>query len=59
VTPGQIAGVIREALEALDAQAEPVVAQRLHDALDAVSDGMPPDYTAWLLYRALRGWPLG
>ena len=51
--------MIREALGAVDVHAEPVVAQRLHDALDAVSDGMPPDYTARLLYGALQGWLLG
>lgn len=51
--------MIRAALETLDVRADPVVAQRLHDALDAVSDGMPPDYTARLLYGALQGWPLG
>lgn len=51
--------MIRAALETVDVRSDPVVAQRLHDALDAVSDGMPPDYTARLLYGALRGWPLG
>jgi hypothetical protein len=25
----------------------------LNEALDAVSDGMPPDYTAMILYSAL------
>ncbi|MDR0359545.1 MAG: hypothetical protein LBJ87_08805 [bacterium] len=51
--------MIREALEVVDGgQASPEVAQRLHDALDAVSDGMPPEYTARLLYGALQGWPL-
>ena len=50
--------MIREALAALDGRDDPVVARRLQDALDAVSDGMPPDYTARLLYGALQGWPL-
>jgi hypothetical protein len=51
--------VIRQALREVDGDVEPVVVKRLRDALDAVSDGMPPDYTARLLYGALQGWLLG
>jgi hypothetical protein len=29
------------------------VIKYLHEALDAVSDGMPADYTAMILYSAL------
>lgn len=29
------------------------VRKYLNEALDAVSDGMPPDYTAMILYSAL------
>jgi len=32
---------------------DPQVRKYLNEALDAVSDGMPPDYTAMILYSAL------
>jgi hypothetical protein len=45
--------VIRDALEEPDVASQGQVRRYLNDALDAVSDGMPPDYTAMILYAAL------
>jgi hypothetical protein len=53
VTPSQIAEVIRDALEAPELTRDRQVVRYLQEALDAVSDGMPPDYTAMILYSAL------
>ncbi|HEX4212032.1 MAG TPA: hypothetical protein VIA06_01740 [Candidatus Dormibacteraeota bacterium] len=53
ITPSEIAGVIRDALEEPDVASQDRVRRYLNDALDAVSDGMPPDYTAMILYAAL------
>jgi hypothetical protein len=53
VTPSEIAGMIRDAIEAPDLAARRPVVQYLQEALDAVSDGMPPDYTVMILYAAL------
>ncbi|HZV49219.1 MAG TPA: hypothetical protein VFD49_05580 [Candidatus Dormibacteraeota bacterium] len=53
VTPSEIAEVIRDALESADVERDQRVVRYLHEALDAVSDGMPPDYTAMILYSAL------
>jgi hypothetical protein len=53
ITPSEIAGVIRDALEQPEVAAQDHVRRYLNDALDAVSDGMPPDYTAMILYAAL------
>jgi hypothetical protein len=53
VTPSEIAEVIRDALESTEVAQDPQVVRYLHEALDAVSDGMPPDYTAMILYSAL------
>jgi hypothetical protein len=52
VTPSQIAVAIGDAIEALESSAMEVAA-RLRQASDAVADGMPPDYTAAILYSAL------
>lgn len=53
VTPSAIAEVIRDALEAPDVERDRQVVKYLQEALDAVSDGMPPDYTTMILYSAL------
>ena len=53
MTPSEIAEVIRDALEAPDLTRDRQVVKYLQEALDAVSDGMPPDYTAMTLYSAL------
>jgi hypothetical protein len=45
--------VIRDALEEPAVAADAQVKKYLNEALDAVSDGMPPDYTAMILYSAL------
>jgi len=45
--------VIRDILENADLTPDPQVRKYLNEALDAVSDGMPPDYTAMILYSAL------
>jgi hypothetical protein len=49
VTPSEIAEVIRDALEAPELTRDRRVVKYLQEALDAVSDGMPPDYTAMIL----------
>ena len=53
MTPSEIAEVIRDALESPELQRDPQVIKYLHEALDAVSDGMPAEYTAMILYSAL------
>ncbi len=53
MTPSEIAEVIRDALEAPELARDRQVVKYLQEALDAVSDGMPPDYTAMILYSAL------
>ncbi|HYW27607.1 MAG TPA: hypothetical protein VE953_25775 [Terriglobales bacterium] len=53
MTPSEIAEVIRDALEAPELTRDRQVVRYLQEALDAVSDGMPPDYTAMILYSAL------
>jgi len=53
VTPSELAEVIRDALEDPELTRDPQVKKYLNEALDAVSDGMPPDYTAMILYSAL------
>ncbi len=53
VTPSEIAEVIRDALESPELTRDRQVVKYLQEALDAVSDGMPPDYTAMILYSAL------
>jgi hypothetical protein len=53
LTPSEIAEVIRDALESPDLTRDRQVVKYLQEALDAVSDGMPPDYTAMILYSAL------
>lgn len=53
ITPSEIAGVIRDALEIPELLENQQVVRYLHEALDAVSDGMPPDYTVMILYAAL------
>lgn len=53
MTPSELAESIRDALESPQLQSDPRVIRYLHEALDAVSDGMPPDYTAMTLYSAL------
>jgi DNA polymerase III delta prime subunit len=51
ITPSEIAELIRDAL--LSHELEARVRRYLNEALDAVSDGMPPDYTVMILYSAL------
>jgi len=53
VTPSEIAEMIRDALESGHQGFEGKVRDYLLEALDAVSDGMPADYTAMILYAAL------
>jgi hypothetical protein len=53
VTPSELAEVIRDALEHPELTRDPQVKKYLNEALDAVADGMPPDYTAMILYSAL------
>ena len=53
VTPSEIAEVIRDAIECDDWVAADKVNRYLGDALDAVSDGMPADFVAMILYAAL------
>ncbi len=53
VTPSEIAEVIRDAMEATSAAELPRVRRFLGEALDAVSDGMPADFVAMILYAAL------
>jgi hypothetical protein len=58
ITPSRIARRIRVALRAAGAAGRSDVSAPLTDALDAVSDGMPADHIAMLLYVArdrLRG----
>ena len=45
--------MIRDALESPALVRDRQVVKYLQEALDAVSDGMPPDYTAMILYSAL------
>jgi len=52
-TPSELAEPIRDALESRDLSGDHQLIKYLHEALDSVSDGMPPDYTAMLLYSAL------
>ena len=53
VTPSEIAEVIRDAIESEDLVGADQVRRYLGDALDAVSDGMPADFVAMILYAAL------
>ena len=53
MTPSEIAEVIRDALESPELLRDRQGVKYLNEALDAVSDGMPADYTAMILYSAL------
>ena len=53
ITPTEIAEVIRDAMESSELEAGGKVRIYLGEALDAVSDGMPADYVAMILYAAL------
>ena len=53
MTPSELAEVIRDALETPELLRDRQVVKYLQEALDAVSDGMPADYTAMILYSAL------
>jgi hypothetical protein len=53
LTPSEIASMIRSARAVAGAAAEDKTARYLDEALDAVSDGMPADYVARILYAAL------
>jgi hypothetical protein len=54
VTPSGIAEAIRDSLEEHAPRSEhDKVGRYLLEALDAVSDGMPNDYVAMILYAAL------
>lgn len=53
MAPSRLAELIRDALESPPLTRDPQVVRYLQEALDAVSDGMPPDYTAMILYSAL------
>ncbi|MFZ0215635.1 MAG: hypothetical protein WAM30_06785 [Candidatus Dormiibacterota bacterium] len=52
VTPSAIAQAIEAARRALGAAADPRVEELLREARDSVDDGLPPDTTSALLYRA-------
>jgi hypothetical protein len=54
ITPNEIAAVIQKAIGVPSLGSETEAARRLREALDAVADGMPPDYTATLLQAALK-----
>ena len=54
VTPSEIAGQIRDAMEQSSTSSAPANVRRyLGEALDAVADGMPADHVAMILYAAL------
>lgn len=53
MTPSELAEVIRDALETPELVRDRQVVKYLQEALDAVSDGMPAEYTAMILYSAL------
>ena len=53
LTPSEIAEAVRDALELAEIDAVPNVRRYLGEALDAVSDGMPADFVAMILYAAL------
>lgn len=53
ITPTEIAEAIRDCLELPEISAVPNVRKYLGEALDATSDGMPPDFVAMTLYAAL------
>jgi hypothetical protein len=53
LTPSEIADVIRDARQATEGEPAGKTRQYLDEALDAVSDGMPADYVAMILYAAL------
>ncbi|HKA50260.1 MAG TPA: hypothetical protein VKK19_11785 [Candidatus Dormibacteraeota bacterium] len=53
MTPSELAEVIRDALESPELIRDRQVVKYLQEALDAVSDGMPADYTAMILYSVL------
>lgn len=53
ITPSEIAEVVRDAIESAEGDLHPHAQRYLHEALDAISDGMPGDYVAMSLYAAL------
>jgi hypothetical protein len=53
VTPSEIAHIIQSARDAAESTPPSRAMQYLDEALDAVSDGMPADYVAMILYAAL------
>ena len=53
LTPSEIAEVIRDAREAASGEENEKTRRYLDEALDAVTDGMPADYIAMILYAAL------
>jgi len=53
ITPTEIAEAIRDCLELSEIDPVPNVRRYLGEALDAVSDGMPADFVAMILYAAL------
>jgi hypothetical protein len=53
ITPTEIAEAIRDCLEMSEIDRVANVRQYLGEALDAVSDGMPADFVAMILYAAL------
>jgi hypothetical protein len=53
VTPSEIARTIRSARGAAETSSPTKALRYLDEALDAVSDGMPADYVAMILYAAL------
>jgi hypothetical protein len=53
ITPSEIAGAVRDAIESAAGELPEPAHRYLVEALDAVSDGMPADYVAMSLYAAL------
>jgi len=53
LTPSEIAEAIHDAREAAAGDVQEKTRRYLDEALDAVSDGMPADYIAMILYAAL------
>jgi hypothetical protein len=53
LTPTEIAEVIRDARESASGDEHEKTRRYLDEALDAVTDGMPADYVAMILYAAL------
>jgi hypothetical protein len=54
ITPGEIALIIHQAIESPDLVGRRSALAYLQEALEAVSDGKPPDHTVMILQGALK-----